>query len=307
MPLGAETRAREPYRIGFLLPSNVAAGSRAAEAFRQGLRDLGYVEGRDIVVEYRAADGRLELLPALASELVAKKVDVIVTVGSGVAAAKQATTTIPVVMRSTSDPVAAGFVDSLARPGGNITGVTSISSDLHQKRLELLAQLGPRVSAVGLLWNGKDRSSRRLLGEMEDAARALKLRPVPLDVQAAGLEGAIRKAAHEKAALVTVRDPLIVTLLPKIVALAATHHLAAIYDDRGPVDAGGLMSYGANLDELHRRLATYVDRILKGAKPADLPVEQPTKFELAINLKTAKTLGLTIPPSLLTRADRVVE
>ena len=305
-PLAAEAQARELYHIGFLLPS-VATGSRAPEAFRQGLRDLGYVEDQNITVEYRYANGRPELLSTLASEFVTKRVDVIVTVGSGVAAAKNATATIPVVMRSTQDPVAAGFVASLARPGGNITGVTSISSDLQRKRLELLAELGPRVSAVGILWNGKDRDSRRLLGEMEGAVRALGLRPVLLDVHAASLEGAIRRAAHERAALVTVRDPLIVSLMPRIVTLASTHHVPAIYDDREPVDTGGLMSYGANLDDLHRRLATYVDKILKGAKPADLPVEQPTKFELVINLKTAKALGLTIPPSLMARADRVVE
>jgi putative ABC transport system substrate-binding protein len=305
-PLAAGAQARAPYRIGFLLPS-FAGSAHAPEDFRQGLRDLGYVEGQNITVEYRYANGRPELLQALASEFVTKKVDVIVTVGSGVAVARNATATIPIVMRSTQDPVAAGFVASLARPGGNVTGVTSISSELQQKRLELLAQLGARVSAVGILWNGKDRESRRLVGEMEDAVRALGLRAVLLDVQAAGLEGAIRKASHEKAALVTVRDPLIVSLLPKIVTLAGTHRVPAIYDDRELVDTGGLMSYGANLDDLHRRLALYVDKILRGAKPADLPVEQPTTFELAINLKTARALGLTIPPALLARADRIVE
>jgi putative ABC transport system substrate-binding protein len=306
-PLAIEAHAAEKrYRIGFLSPSVAAAGG-APEAFRQGLRDLGYVEGQNITVEYRYADGRLELLPRLAAELVKEKMDIIVTVGSGVAAAKGATATIPVVMRSTQDPVAAGFVASLAQPGGNITGVTSISAELQQKRLELLVQLGARVSTVGILWNGQDRSSRRRLGEVEDAARVLRLRPVPLDVQAAGLDGAVRQASREKAAILTVRDPLIVSLLPKIVTLAAKHHVPAIYDERESVDTGGLMSYGANLGALHRRLATYVDKILRGAKPADLPIEQPTKFELVINLRTAKALGLTIPPALLLRADHVIE
>jgi putative ABC transport system substrate-binding protein len=303
-PLAAGAQpAGEIPRIGFLSPT---ARTRAADAFRLGLQELGYAEGRNIAVEYRYADGRLDLLPVIASEFVRKKMNVIVTIGSGVAAAKHATATIPIVMRSTQDPVTARFVASLARPGGNITGVTSVSSELQQKRVELLTQLIPKVSAVGILWNGKDPGSTRTLAEIEDIGRAFGLRSLRLDVHA-GLDETFRKASGAALAILTVRDPVIVDLMPKIVAAAARYRVPVIYDEREYVDIGGLISYGASLDELHKRLATYVDRILKGAKPADLPVEQPTKFELVINLTAAKALGLTIPPSLLQRADQVIE
>jgi putative ABC transport system substrate-binding protein len=305
-PLSAGTQTGKVHRIGFLAPAG-RTPSRPVEAFREGLRSLGYVEGRNIEIEYRYGDPRrLELLPVLASELVARQVEIIVTIGSGVAAAKSATATIPIVMRSTEDPVAVEFIASLAHPGGNITGVTSVSTELQQKRLELLTYLVAKGSTVGILWSGNGKNSRRNLAEVENAARAVGLRPEALDVQA-GLEEALRRASRGMAALVTVRDPAIVVLQPEIVAGAARHRLPAVYDERAPVDIGGLISYGADLDELHKQLATYVDRILKGAKPADLPVQQPTKFELVVNLKTAKALGLTIPQTLLLRADQVLE
>jgi ABC-type uncharacterized transport system substrate-binding protein len=302
----AQQQARTVPRIGFLSPTGDTP-NRAIEAFRRGLRELGYVEGRNIEVEYRYGDpSHLESLPVLASELVAKRVQIIVTIGSGVAAVKNATATIPIVMRSTQDPVAAGFIAGLAHPGGNITGVASVSAELQQKRLDLLTHLVGKGSVVGILWNGKDRNSRRGLAEVENAARTVGLRPEALDIQA-GLDGVLQEASRRTVALVTVRDPVMVVLLPKIVAGAARHRLPAVYDERTAVDIGGLMSYGADLDELHKQLATYVDKLLKGAKPADLPVEQPTKFEMVINLKTAKALGLTIPQAFLLRADQVIE
>jgi putative ABC transport system substrate-binding protein len=304
-PLAAEAQASRIPHVGVLVPSARPGG--LTEAFQRGLRDLGYVDGQNIVVEYRYGDPRrLELLSILAAKLVSSKVDIIVTVGHGVVAAQKATGKIPIVMRSTQDPVAAGFVASLAHPGGNITGVTSVSAELQQKRLELIRYLAPQGSTVGILWNSKDPRSEHGLHEVENAARAVGLRPVPIAVETS-LEEAFRTAARRTVALVTVRDPMLVAIEPQIVAGASRHRIPVVHEDRAAVEAGGLMSYGADLDELHRQLATYVDKILKGAKPADLPVEQPTKFELVINLKTAKALGLTIPPALLARADQVIE
>jgi putative ABC transport system substrate-binding protein len=296
-------------RIGYL-----SIGSQLGpigEAFLQGLRDLGYVEGKSIVIEYRGDPQRREdRLPEFAADLVRLKVDVIVALDPPAArAAKNATKTIPIVMRSTSDPVQAGFVASLARPGGNITGVTSISTELYGKRLELLKEVIPRLSRVGVLRN-PDRSDNAInFKEMEIAARSLDLRLQSLEVRGANdFESAFRAAGKARAeALITIRTPLINAERKRVADLAVKSRLPAIYDDREYIDAGGLMSYGTDLADLHRRAATYVDKILKGTKPADLPVEQPTKFELIINLKAAKQIGLTVPPNVLARADKVIK
>jgi len=297
-------------RIGYLGTVSSSAGSVRTEAFRQGLRELGYVEGKNIVVEYRWGEGKLDRLHELAKELARLKVDVIVALSPPAArAAKEATRTIPIVIRSTYDPVEDGFVASLARPGGNITGVASTSGELHGKRLELLKEAVPRVTRVAVLWTpGTMRLDLSSFKELGVASKALGLKLQSVEARRPeDLDGAFRTATSQRAqALITLRNPLIVSQRKQITELAAKSKLPAIYDDREFVEAGGLMSYGANLEDLYRRAATYVDKILKGAKPADLPVEQPTKFELIINLKTAKQIGLTIPPNVLARADRVI-
>jgi len=279
-------------------------------AFRQGLRDLGYVEGRNITLEYRSAEGKLERLSDLAAELVRLNVDIIISASTpATAAAKKATTTIPIIMESVADPIGAGFVASLAQPRTNLTGFSLMSVDLGAKRLELLKALIPKVSRVAVLWNPTNPAQKLMLPEAEGAARALglTLQPVGL-VDPGGLEGAfetiIKGQAH---AVMVFEDALTVSNRRRIVELAGRHRLPAMYGLKYFVEADGLISYGPNQFEQFRRAAGYVDKILKGTKPADLPVEQPTKFELVINLKTAKTLGLTIPPSLLQRADQVID
>ncbi|MBI2554481.1 MAG: ABC transporter substrate-binding protein [Candidatus Rokubacteria bacterium] len=303
----AQQAGRVP-RIGFL---TTGASPVPWEAFRQGLRDLGYVEGQNIVIERRSAAGKVERLPDLAVDLVGLKVDVIVAPDPPAAgAAKNATKTIPVVVRTSDDPVAMGLVASLARPGGNITGLTSLWGELSGKRLELLKEVVPRISRVAVLWNPAHPGAILALRETEVAARSLGLQLQSLEVRGPNpdFEGAFGAAARERAgALITLRNPLIVRHRTRIVNLAAKSRLPAMYDEREFVEAGGLTSYGANLSDLNRRAAVYVDKILKGAKPADLPVEQPTKFELVINRKTAKALGLTIPQSILIRADEVIQ
>ncbi len=294
-------------RIGFLAAGSDASSAPLTEAFRQGLRELGYVEGKSIIIEYRYAEGRLERFSGLAAELVRLKVDIIVTAGRpSIHAAKQATSTIPIVMAAAGDPVGQGLVASLARPGGNITGLTTIRGDLTGKRLELLKEAASKVSRVAVLWGSPAASNFKVT---EAAARSLGLEVQSLEVRGPGdLEGAFRAAGKKRAhALVVLRNPVIFTALQQIAELAMKSRLPAIYDDREFVRAGGLMSYGTDNADLFRRAATYVDKILKGAKPADLPVEQPTKFELVINLKVAKALGLTIPKSILIRADEVIE
>ncbi len=279
------------------------------EAFLQGLRELGYMEGQNIIIYHRSAEGKRDRLPALAAELVRLKVDVIVALSPPTArAAKNTTTTIPIVMRSTSDPVRSGFVASLARPGGNITGLWSISGELIGKRLELLKEVVPGLSRVAVLWKSGRRSGVRFK-KTEVAARALGLQLQFLQVRdPSDFQGAFEAATREQAgALITLRTPITVLHRKQIADLALESRLPAVYDDRRFVLAGGLMSYGTNLAALHRRAATYVDKILKGAKPADLPVERPTKFELIINLKTAKQLDITIPPEVLMRADKVIK
>jgi putative ABC transport system substrate-binding protein len=280
------------------------------DAFRQGLRELGYVEGRNIVIETRSAEGKSERLPGLAAELVRLTVDVIVAASPpATEAAKQATSTIPIVFALSGDPVAAGLVASLARPGGNVTGLATISQDLVGKQLELLKEVAPKISRVAVLQNPSNSGHALSLPSAEGAARTLG---VQLQIQKAGnpaeIEAAFAAMTRQHAGGVLVlRDALFREQRTQIAALAAKRRLPAVYGLREQAEAGGLMAYGASAPYNFRRAATYVDKILKGAKPADLPVEQPTKLELVINLKTAKALGLTIPPSLLGRADHVVE
>jgi len=312
-PFAAEAQqAAMVPRIGYLSP-NLTASPHTHKAFRQGLHDLGYVEGRNLVIEYRDAEGKLERLPALAAELVALKVDVVVAPNTVAAlAARQATKTIPIVFAVAADPVTSGLVTSLARPGGNVTGLSILSPELVGKGLELLTQAIPGVSRIAVLWQPGalgERTEKDLLKEAEVAARALGMRPQV--VEARGPEDFDRAFSDmtraRTGALTVLTSIMFVIERRRLVDLAAKNRLPTVYPYREFVDAGGLMAYGPNIADNYRRAATYVDKILKGAKPADLPVEQPTKFELVINLKTAKTLGLTIPLSLLQRADEVIQ
>jgi putative ABC transport system substrate-binding protein len=280
------------------------------EALRQGLRDLGYTEGQNVVIEYRFSEGRDERLRDLAAELVRLKMDVIVTAGIPPAlAVKRATTAIPIVVAGASDLVGAGLVASLARPGGNLTGTSSLTAELSGKRLELLKEVLPRLSRVGALWNQLNPGAVGTWEETQAAARVLRLQLLPLPVRSPdNLEGAFTTAVKGGAeALVVIQDTLTIAHRMRIAQLAARSRLPAVYGSNEFVEAGGLMGYGANQPDLFRRAATFVDKILKAAKPADLPVEQPTKFELVVNLKTAKALGVTIPRSILVRADHVIE
>jgi putative ABC transport system substrate-binding protein len=312
-PLAAEAQqAAKVARVGYLAGS-LAGGPHLPEAFLQGLRDLGYVEGRNVVIEYRDAEGKFERLPALAAELVALKVDVIVAASTlPAAAAKQATRTIPIVFAATGDPVTSGLVTSLARPGGNVTGLSVVAPELVGKRLEQLKQAVPGVSRVAVLWHPGflgERAEKDMLKEAEVAGRALGVRLQ--FVEARGPEEFDRAFSDmtraRAGALTVLPSTMFLIERRRLVDLAAKNRLPAVYTWRESVDAGGLMSYGPNLADLYRRAANYVDKILKGAKPADLPVEQPTKFELVINLKTAKALGLTIPRSLLLNADELIQ
>jgi putative ABC transport system substrate-binding protein len=313
-PFGAEAQqAPRVARIGYLA-TDLSAAPHLREAFLQGLRDLGYVEGRNLLIEYRDAEGKLERLPALAAELVALKVDVIFAGGGTPSslAAKQATRTIPIVFPTAADPVTSGLVTSLARPGGNVTGLSAFSPELVGKRLELLKQAVPGVSRVAVLWQpgGQgERTDKDMLKRADVAARALGVRLQVVEVRGpADFDRAFSVMTKARAGALTVLPSNIFSNeRRRLVDLAAKNRLPAVYPWREFVDAGGLMAYGANRADGYRRAATYVDKILKGAKPADLPVEQSTKFELVINLKTAKALGLTIPPSLLARADEVIQ
>ena len=300
-------------RIGFL-SLDLNGNPRGADAFRTGLRDVGYVEGRTIVVEYRDARGQLDRIPELAAELVALRVDVIVAPNVlAVRAASRATRTIPIVFAGLTDPVADGFVASLAHPGGNVTGLSNLSPELVAKRLEFLKQAAPRITRVAILWQpgggGESVSHREMLAKADAAATSLGIRLGVVEARGPGdLDAAIVRIAKDRAdALTVLGTPMFFVERARIVALAARHRLPAIYSSRQFADAGGLMTYGASLDDLLRRATTYVDRILKGALPADLPVEQPTKFELVVNLKAAMALRLAIPPMVLNRADVVIE
>ena len=308
-PAEAQQPKKVP-RIGFLTGVSSPTNSARHEAFRQGLRELGYVEGKNIVIEYRSAEGKFDRLPALAAELVRLKVDIIVTGGGATTrAGKEATTTIPIVMTQDGDPVANGFVASLARPGGNITGLATLAPELSGKRLELLKEIVPRLSRVAVLGNSAQPGNAQTLREVELAAKAFGVQLQYLDVLGPkDIATAFRAAGKGQADAVLILSPGLVATSerPQIANLAVKSRLPVIYDRPEPVESGGLMSYGVSTADLDRRAAVFVDKILKGAKPADLPVEQPTKFEFVINLKTAKQIGLTIPPNVLARADRVI-
>jgi putative ABC transport system substrate-binding protein len=275
----------------------------------QGLRELGYTDGRNIVIEYRWADGKLDRLRGFVTDLVHAKVDVIVSSATpAIRIAKEQTTTIPIVMAGVTDPVGNKFAASLARPGGNITGLTHVAPDLTGKRLELLKEIFPDVLRVAVLWNPNQPGQSAAYQEMQIAAQALKMTVTSLEVrkQEAIDQLLLEKGKDRPQALAELPDPLIFVNRKLVAEFAAKHKLPAVYSFSEYVEAGGLMSYGTSFPDLFRRAATYVDKILKGAKPADLPVEQPTKFELVINLKAAKQIGLTIPPNVLARADRVI-
>jgi len=305
---GAQPAARIT-RIGYLAPSLSTEALRLIEAFRQGLRELGYVERQNIAIELRSADGKADRFPALAAELVALKVDVIVAGATlAVLPAKQATATIPIVFPVHTDPVGAGLVESLARPGANVTGLSFSSEDLTGKRLQLLKEAVSGVSRIAVLWKSPNAAATVQLRAAEVAAQALAVSVQVLEVRdAEALESAFQAATTGRCgALLIIDDPFTFLLRKRIVELAAKSRLPAMYGPREFAVDGGLIAYGANLEDMFRRAATYVAKILQGAKPADLPVEQPTKFELVINLKAAKALGLTIPQSLVTRADEVI-
>jgi len=296
-------------QIGFPIVGSASATSGRIEAFRQGLRDLGYIEGQNLIIEYRYAEGKLDRLPELAAELVRLKVDAIFVQSTpAVQAAKKATTTVPIVSVS-GDPVGLGLVASLARPGGNVTGLANLTSELAGKRLELLKEVVPRISRVAVLWNPDASSSALRMRETDAAAASLGIKLQPVEVRAANdFERAFSALKRERAdALFPLRSPFISNHVKRIVELAAKNRVPGMYDASEFAEAGGLMSYGTMLADLDRRAATYVDKILKGAKPAELPVEQPTKFEFVINLKAAKQIGLTIPPNVLVRADKVIK
>jgi len=296
-------------RIGYLDATSPVAASARIGVFRQALREFGYVEGKSIVVEYRWAEGKIERVPNLAAELVHLKVDVIVTGGpQSTRAAKNATLTIPIVMAQDPDPIGNGFVASLARPGGNITGLSILAPELSGKRLELLKEIVPNLSRVALLHQATEPGTSQALRETERAAKALGIHLQYLDLRRPeDIETAFRNASkgHSEAVLVLFNS-LLFPRRTQVVDLAVKSRLPIIFGRPEYVEDGGLMSYGMSFTDLYRRGATYVDKILKGAKPADLPVEQPTKFELIINLKAAKQIGLTIPPTVLARADKVI-
>jgi putative tryptophan/tyrosine transport system substrate-binding protein len=311
---GVKAQAQQPARIpriGILIAASTSFYSARVEALRQRLRELGYVEGKNIVIEYRYAEGKLERLPDLAAELVRLKVNVIVTAPTQAAlAAKKASATIPIVFTDiASDPVGSGLVSSLARPGGNITGLSVLAQDLDGKRLELLKESFPKVFLVGFFWQPGGSRGNLPLTDMEAAAKALRLKLLSLEVRSLDdFDSAFAQARREGAqALMTAPNPLINTQQRQVFDFAAKNRLPAMYQTSEWVEAGGLMSYAPNFTELWRRAADYVDKILKGAKPADLPVEQPKKFEFLVNLKTAKQIGLTIPPNVLARADKVIK
>jgi ABC-type uncharacterized transport system substrate-binding protein len=307
------SEARQPTkvpRIGYVSSGDPSTELRLA-AFRRGLRDLGYVEGKNIQIEYRYAEGKPDEVRVLVNELVQLKVDLLV-LGylPAIHAAKQATKTIPIVMVTVVDPVANGIVDSLARPGGNITGLTRLTRDLKKRRLELLKEVVPRISRVGVLWDAGNDNADIAFKEYEAAAHSLKISLQSLAVRGPhpDFEGAFQAAPKERAsALLTIRDELINLYRKRITELAIKNRQPSMYEGSEYVEDGGLMSFSVSDAENYRRAATYVDKILKGAKPADLPVEQPAKFELVINLKTAKQIGLTIPSKVLARADKVIK
>jgi ABC-type uncharacterized transport system substrate-binding protein len=310
-PLAARAQqASMITRIGFLGNSTAELEANLIGPFRDGLRALGYEEGRNIAIEYRWAEGKYERFPALIAELIASKAEVIVTAGTPASlAVKTATASIPVVMIAVGEPVATGLVASLARPGGNITGVTSISPEIEGKRLELLREVMPDLAHIAVLWNAGSPVQVIQESETRVAAQALGMKMLSLGVRTLEeIEGAFATMLRERPeALFVLADRLFLHHRKRIMDFAVQHRLPGVHAYRELVEVGGLMSYGPSYADMHRRAATYVVRILKGEKPADLPVERPVKFELVLNLKTAKALGLEVPPTLLTRADEVIE
>ena len=308
-PLAARAQQPRRYTIGHFSAGD-ATPPELWVAFVEALRELGLVEGKNFTFERRYAENRLDRLPELAAELVRLNVDVIVAVGTlAPLAAKRATTTIPIVMANAGDPLGSGLVASLARPGGNVTGMSLMAPDLGAKRLEMLKEILPQVSRVGILWNAANPYSALVFKATENAAPTLGIQLQSIEVQSPNdIDTDLPTATQQRiGALITVEDPLTFSHRKRIADFAASKQLPAMYGLREYVDVGGLMSYGTNQADLYRRAAGYVEKLLKGAKPADLPVQQPTKFELVINLKTAKALGLTIPEPFLIRADQVIE
>ncbi len=309
---GSPAYAQQPTRIpriGFLCTTPLAAYATRIEAFRQGLHDFGFIEGKNILIEYRSAEGKSDQLPRLAAELAQLKVDVIVTSGpTSTPAAKEATSTIPIVMGFDSDPVANGFVTSLARPGRNITGLSTLYPEISGKQLELLKEIVPRLSRVAVFWAAVTSGDAQAKKEAELAAAALRIRLQFLEIRNPGdIEIGFRAASKEHAdGVLALPVPAFISQRRLPAEFAAKNRLPAIYYAPEFVEDGGLMSYGVSIPDLFRRAAAYIDKILKGAKPADLPVEQPTKFELVINLKAAKQIGLSIPPNVLARADKII-
>ena len=309
-PSAEAQQAAKITRIGFLGAPSRSAISERIEAFRQGLRELGYVEGKNIGIEWRYGEGKLDRLPTLAAELVRLKADVIVTAGpQATRCAKEATVTIPIVMGFDNDPVGSGFVASLAQPGGNITGLSTLAPEISGKQLELLKEIIPKLSRVAVLGDSNEPGNAQALKAVELTAEAFQVQLQYLDVlDLKGIESSFRSASKQRAgAVLVLAGPVLPAHRIEVINLAAKNRLPAMYFRSDFVEAGGLMTYNVNYNDLFRRAASYVDKILKGAKPADLPVEQPTKFELIINLKTAKQIGLTIPPNVLARADKVIK
>jgi putative ABC transport system substrate-binding protein len=310
-PPAAAQQPKKFYRIGYLSVSDAATESAHSEAIRLTLRELGYIEGQNVAIEYRYGEGKLDRFPELAAELVRLKVDIIVVSGGNtlIRAAKNATKTIPIVMTGAgTDPVEAGFVESLARPGGNVTGLALLVSELHGKRLELLKETVPKLARVAVLYDPALPANVLQLKDLRDVARALGLTIQPWEVRSTDDFDRVFAALNKQRpdGLYVIQGRLMGANRKRIVGSALKSRLPSVHYDREFVDAGGLMSYGADPAHSYRRVAWYMDKILKGAKPADLPVERPTKFELVINLKTAKQIGLTIPPNVLARADKVI-
>ena len=307
-PVDAQQGGKIP-RIGYLNATSPSTSPARVEAFRQGLRELGYVEGKNIVIEFRHAEGKIDRLPALAAELVRLKVDIIVSGGPATTRpAKEATSTIAIIMAQDNDPVGTGIVASLAQPGGNITGLSTLAPEISGKQLELLKEIVPKLSRVAVLGTSTIPSQVQTLREVDLAAGALKVKIQYLDVlDPNAIESAFQTATNGRAdALLVLQSAVMNPQREKVADLAVKNRLPAIYFQNQYMEVGGLMYYGPNTPDLFRRAATYVDKILKGRKPAELPVEQPIKFEFIVNLKTAKQIGLTIPPNVLVRADRVI-
>jgi putative ABC transport system substrate-binding protein len=303
-------QAGKVWRVGMLDVTSAALNVKNIDAFRAGMRALGYVDGQNLVIDYRSVDGRLERLPELVAELIRLKCDVMVTRGTpATLAAKDATPTIPIVVTAVGEPVETGMVQSLSRPGGNVTGLSAFTTQLAQKRIELLRELAPQISRIGYMSNMSNASVPAQWDEIKLAAQAFGLNALMFDVRkpediAQSFDAATAKRID---ALAVGNDSVLIASRQRVTELAAKHQLLTIYSSREYVDAGGLIAYAAHYPDLYRRAAAYVDKIFKGAKPADLPIEQPTKLEIVINLKTAKALGLTVPPNMLARADEVIE